>query len=113
MMYYLMQPTRLSNPGVAALKLSRPTANYIELLRSEREAAKTEMKVEREFETTGAATREKSHIKPETESDSKPESKKVKVQTSTRSRSRLVPRPQAEAPHYAQQRSFGDYRPMY
>ena len=104
-MYYVIQPTRLPNPGVAALKFSRPTASYIELLRSEREAAKAEMKIEREFATTGAATRE---------SDIKPETKKVKVQTSTRSRSRPAPRPQAEtAPHYAQQPSFSDYRPMY
>jgi hypothetical protein len=123
-MYYLMQPTRLPNPDVAAVK-PRPTTNYMELLRSEREAAKAEMRIEREFETTSAATREESDIKPETKKAEvkpetkkavKPETKKAKVQTSTQSRSRPVPRPQRAPetpPHYAQPPSFGDYRPMY
>jgi hypothetical protein len=105
-MYYLMQPTRLSNPGMAALKPSRTTTNYIELLRSEREAAKADMKIERDLETTGAATRETSDIKPET--------KKAKPQTSTRSQNHVAPRTQpAEMPHYAQQPSFDSYKPMY
>ena len=105
-MYYLMQPTRLSNPGMAALKPSRTTTNYIELLRSEREAAKADMKIERDLETTGAATRETSDIKPET--------KKAKPQTSTRSQNHVAPRTQpAEMPHYAQQPSFDSYKPLY
>lgn len=104
-MYYLMQPTRLPNPGMAALKPSRTTTNYIESLRSEREA-KADVKIEREPETTGAATRERSDIKPET--------KKAKPQTSTRSQNHVAPRTQpAEMPHYAQQPSFGSYKPMY
>jgi hypothetical protein len=105
-MYYLMQPTQLPNPGMAALKPSRTTTSYIELLRSEREAAKADVKIERELETTGAATRETSDINPET--------KKAKAQTSTRSRNHVAPRTQpAEMPHYAQQPSFDSYKPMY
>jgi hypothetical protein len=105
-MYYLMQPTQLPNPGMAALKPSRTSVSYIESLRSEREAAKTDVRNEREPETTGAATRETSDIKPET--------KKAKAQTSTRSRSHVAPRTQpAEMPHYAQQPSFDSYKPMY
>jgi hypothetical protein len=105
-MYYLMQPKQLPNPGMAALKPSRTTTSYIELLRSEREAAKADVKIERELETTGAATRETSDINPET--------KKAKAQTSTRSRNHVAPRTQpAEMPHYAQQPSFDSYKPMY
>jgi hypothetical protein len=33
-MYYLMQPTQLPNPGMAALKPSRTSVSYIESLRS-------------------------------------------------------------------------------
>src|SRR5262249_26849160 len=83
-MYYLMQPRQLPNPGMAALKPSRTTTSYIELLRSEREAAKADVKIEQELETTGAATRETSDINPET--------KKAKAQTSTRSRNHVAPR---------------------
>jgi hypothetical protein len=37
-LYYLMQPSRLPNPGMAALKRSPSTISYPELLRSERRA---------------------------------------------------------------------------
>jgi len=55
-LYYVMQPSRLPNPGMAALKRSPSTISYVELLRSEREAAKREVRLEPEPETTGAAT---------------------------------------------------------
>jgi hypothetical protein len=54
--YFLMQPTRLPNPGMAAHKPSPTTLNYVEALRSEREAAKRNVRLEPEPETTGAAT---------------------------------------------------------
>jgi hypothetical protein len=53
--YYWMQPTRLPNPGMAALKPSSRTLSYVELLRSEREAAKRDVRVEPEPESVGAA----------------------------------------------------------
>ena len=56
-LYYLMQPTRLPNPGMAAHKPSPTTLNYVETLRSEREAAKRNVRLEPEPETTSAATR--------------------------------------------------------
>ena len=65
-LYYLMQPTRLPNPGMAAHKPSPTTLNYVEALRSEREAAKRNVRLEPEPETTGAATRQVDHVKPET-----------------------------------------------
>jgi len=119
-LFYLMQPTRLPNPGVAALKASPPTVSYVEALRSEREiakrtAAKRDVKLEREPETTGASARQT----PEP----KPEAKKPKAaQTQHRTRSTRRPNPAdtthyaqhpAETTHYAQQPSFGGYQPMY
>jgi hypothetical protein len=119
-LYYLMQPTRLPNPGIAAHKHSPVTLNYLEVLRSEREAAKRNVglepereaakrsaRVEPERETTGARTRQPSEIKPQP--------KRAKAQTTSYIRSRPARRQQqpSETVHYAQQPSFGDYRPMY
>jgi low affinity Fe/Cu permease len=106
-MYYLMQPTRLPNPGMAAHKSSAITLNYLELLRSEREAAKRDVRLEAEPETTGAASQQSAEVKPET--------KKAKAQSTSQSRSRPARRPQrpVDTTHYAQQPFSGDYRPMY
>jgi hypothetical protein len=104
--YYLMQPTRWPNPGVAAQNASPRMVNYIELLRSERATAERDVSfrdVRVEPETTGAATA------PET----KPEAKKVKASTG-QSRTRLAPRPKPiDGTSYAAEPSFGAYRPMY
>jgi hypothetical protein len=120
LLYYLMQPTRLPNPGIAALKTSPSTLSYVESLRSEREAAKRaavnraalkrEVKPEPEPETTGAAARHAA--------DEKPEAKKAKapqVQQRTRAARRSHP---ADTTHYAQQPyaeqpSSGGYQAMY
>jgi hypothetical protein len=100
-LYYWMQPTRLPNPGMAALKPSSRTLSYVELLRSEREAAKRDVRVEPEPETVGAAAPQ-----------APPDVKKAKAQNT--SRTRPVPRIEAgNPPNYAPQPSFGDYRPMY
>jgi hypothetical protein len=132
-LYYLMQPTRLPNPGIAAHKHSPVTLNYLEVLRSEREAAKRNVglepereaakrnagleperaaakrsaRVEPERETTGAGTRQPSEVKPQP--------KRAKPQTPSPIRGRPARRQQqpSETVHYAQQPSFGDYRPMY
>jgi hypothetical protein len=107
--YFLMQPTRLPNPGMAAHKPSPTTLNYVEALRSEREAAKRNVRLEPEPETTGAATRQVD--------DEKPETKKPKTQTTSQSRTRPARRQQQQqqpdTTHYAQQPFFGGYRPMY
>jgi hypothetical protein len=105
-LYYLMQPTRLPNPGIAALNASPITLSYVEWLRSEREAAKRaavrrDIKVEPEPETTGAAPRQAPEVK-------KP--KTTQAQHRTRPARQLGP---AETTHYAQQPSFGGYQPMY
>jgi hypothetical protein len=106
-LYYLMQPTRLPSPGMAAHKPSPTTLNYVEALRSEREAAKRNVRLEPEPETTGAATRQVDDLKPET--------KKPKTQTTRQSRTRPARRQQQQpdTTHYAQQPFFGGYRPMY
>jgi len=106
-LYYFMHPTRLPNPGMAAHTSSRPPVNYLELLRSEREAAKREVRLEPEPETTGTTTRQASDVKPET--------KKAKAQSTSQSRTRPVRRQQQppDATHYAQQPFFGGYHPMY
>jgi hypothetical protein len=106
-LYYLMQPIRLPNPGMAAHKPSHRTVNYVELLRSEREAAKREVTFEPEPETTGAATRQAPDVKPE--------AKKAKAQSTTQNRTRPARRqPQPpDTTHYAQEPFFGGYRPMY
>jgi hypothetical protein len=107
--YFLMQPTRLPNPGMAAHKPSPTTLNYVEALRAEREAAKRNVRLEPEPETTGAATRQVD--------DEKPETKKPKTQTTSQSRTRPARRQQQQqqpdTTHYAQQPFFGGYRPMY
>ena len=109
-LYYLMQPTRLPNPGIAALNGSRTTISYVEWLRSEREAAKSaaanrDVKFEPDPETTGAAVRQAPEAKPEV--------KKGKAAQAQR-RPRPARRPQpAETTHHAQQPSFGGYQPMY
>ena len=109
-LYYLMLPTRLPNPGIAALKPSAPTISYVEWLRSEREAAKRvavnrDVKVEPEPETTGAAERHAPEPKPEVK---KP--KTAQAQRRTRPARRALP---DETTHYAPQPFFGGYQPMY
>jgi hypothetical protein len=110
-LYYLMQPTRLPNPGMAVHNASHKTVNYIELLRSEREAANRDVtvrsvRVEPEPETTGAATA--SAAKPEAR-----EGKKGKASAS-QGRPRSPQRQQpVEMRSYAAEPSFGAYRPMY
>ena len=113
-LYYLMQPTRLPNPGIAALNASPITLSYVEWLRSEREAAKRaavrrDIKIEPEPETTGAAPRQAPEAKPEVK---KPKATQAQQ---TRPARQLGP---AGTTHYAQQPfaqqpSFGGYQPMY
>jgi hypothetical protein len=120
LLYYLMQPTRLPNPGIAALKTSPTTVSYVEWLRSEREAAKRgavnhdaakrEVKREPEPETTGAAARHAAEAK----SDAK-KAKAAQVQQRTRAARRSPP---ADTTHYAQQPNAeqpfsGGYQAMY
>jgi hypothetical protein len=105
LLYYLMQPTRLPNPGIAALKTSPTTVSYVEWLRSEREAAKRaavnravvkrEVKPEPEPETTGAAARHAT----EARSDAK-KAKAAQLQQRTRAARRAH---SADTTHYAQQ----------
>ena len=114
-LYYLMQPTRLPNPGMAAYKPSPSTTGYAALLRAEREAAKRGVKVELEPETTGAAAPQAPDVKPD--------AKKAKAQgrTSGQSRTRPARRPQPDEPTiqpaepmtFAQQPFFSGHRPMY
>jgi hypothetical protein len=120
LLYYLMQPTRLPNPGIAALKTSSTTLSYVESLRFEREAAKRaavnraalkrEVKPEPEPETTGVAARHAA--------DEKSEAKKAKAaQVQQRNRAARRPHPDdttryAQQP-YAQQPFSGGYQPMY
>lgn len=114
-LYYLMQPTHLPNPGIAALKPTAPTISYVEQLRSEREAAKRvtvnraaikrEVKPEPEPETTGAAARHAA--------ETKPEAKKPKTAQAQRRTRPVRQAPPAETTHYAQQPFSGGYQPMY
>jgi len=114
-LYYLMRPTRLPNPGMAAYKPSPSTTGYAALLRAEREAAKRGVKVELEPETTGAAAPQAPDVKPD--------AKKAKAQGRTPSQSRTRParRPQpadpttqpADPTTFAQQPFFSGHRPMY
>src|SRR4029077_18751950 len=104
-LYYLMHPTRLPNPGIAALNASPITLSYVEWLRSEREAAKRaavrrDIKIEPEPETTGAAPRQAPEAKPEVK---KPKATQAQQ---TRPARQLGP---AGTTHYAQQPSFGGY----
>jgi hypothetical protein len=113
--YYLMQPTRFPNPGMAAHKSSPVTVSYVEVLRSEREGAQRAIKFEPEPETIGATTGEIP--------DAKPQAKKPKNTSQSRThpvRRQQQPRPvrrqQQQPPdttHYAQQLFFSGYRPMY
>jgi len=99
-----MQPTRLPNPGMAALKSSSSTLSYVELLRSEREAAKRDVRVEPEPQTTGAAAPPAPDVKKA----------KASIKTQTTSRTRPVrPTEPGDPPNYASQSSFEAYRPMY
>jgi hypothetical protein len=107
-LYYLMQPKRLPNPGMAAHNASPPTLNYIEVLRTEREAAKRNVGLKQEPETTGASTPQLPEVKPEVG--------RARAQSTAQnpSRRRSVRRSEpAEAPAFAEQPSFGAYRPMY
>jgi len=98
-----MQPTRLPNPGMAAHNASSRMVSYVELLRSERQAAERDVRVEPEPETTGAASAPAVKAEP----------KKIKPSTS-QSRTRPARRPQPiEGTNYAAEPSFGAYRPMY
>ena len=119
-LYYLMQPTRLPNPGIAALRTSPTTVSYIESLRAERDATKRaavnrvavkrEVKREPEPETTGAAARHAA--------DEKADAKKAKAaQVQQRTRAARRPHPADETRYaqqpYAQQPFAGGYQPMY
>jgi hypothetical protein len=105
-LYYVMQPTRLPNPGMAAHKSSPRAFSYVELLRSEREAATRDVRFEPEPETTGAADRQVPEVKPDV--------KKAPATTSPgRPRPARRPPQPAEPTTFAQQPSFEGYRPMY
>jgi hypothetical protein len=106
-LYYLMQPSRLPNPGMAAHNLSPRTLNYVEVLRTEREAAKRSVRLERQPETTGASPAHLPEVKPEV--------KKARAQSTAQNpRGQSARRSQpAEPPVFAEQPSFGGYRPMY
>jgi hypothetical protein len=113
-LYYLMQPTRLPNPGIAALNASPITLSYVEWLRSEREAAKRaavrrDIKVEPEPETTGAAPRQALEAKPEVK---KPKATQAQQTRPARQLGPAGTTHYAQQP-YAQQPSFGGYQPMY
>jgi hypothetical protein len=105
-LYYLMQPTRLPNPGMAAHNASPRILNYVEVLRTEREAAKRNVGLTREPETTGASSPQLPEVKPEV--------KRARAQSTGQSRKRFVRRSQPVEPAgSAEQPSFGGYRPMY
>jgi hypothetical protein len=107
-LYYLMQPTRLPNPGMAAHNASPPILNYIEVLRTEREAAKRNVGLKREPGTTGASPPQLPEVKPDV--------KRARAQSTTQnpSRRRSVQRSEpAEPPAAAEQPPSGAYRPMY
>jgi hypothetical protein len=113
-MYYLMQPTRIPNPGMAAHKSSPPTVSYLELLRSEREAAQRTAKFKLEPETTGSVTREapdmnRNRLNPRNVSQSR-----TRPVSKNTHQSRTVRRQEPpDTTHYAQRPSFSDYRAMY
>jgi hypothetical protein len=106
-LYYLMQPTRLTNPGLAAYKPPpRTVITYAVLLRLEREAITPAAVAAPEPETVGASATAAAST-PQL-----PEVKKAKPQV--KARARPVPPQQPEHPaNYAYQPSSGDYRPMY
>jgi hypothetical protein len=79
--------------------------NYVEVLRTEREAAKLNVGLTREPETTGASSPQLPEVKPDV--------KRARAQSTGQSRGRFVRRSQpAEPPGPAEPPSFG-YRPMY
>jgi hypothetical protein len=104
-LYYLMQPTRLVNPGLAAYKPQpRAVIGHALPLKFERETITPAARVEPEPETVGASAPQLPDVKK-----AKPQ---MKAQNS--SRARPVPRPQPGDPtNYAYQPFFGGYRPMY
>jgi hypothetical protein len=110
-LYYLMQPTRVANPGLAAYKPSpRTVITYAVPLRLEREAITPAAMAAPEPETVGASAAVGASA-PQL-----PEANKAKSQIKAQRppRARPAPRPQPENPtNYAYQPSFGDYRPMY
>jgi hypothetical protein len=78
--YYLMQSTRLVNPGLAAYK-PPPRTVIAQPLKLEREAITPVARVEPEPETVGASAPQQ------------PEPKKAKAQVKTQSPSRALRRP--------------------
>ena len=105
-LYYLMQPTRLPNPGMAAHNASPRILNYIEVLRTEREAAKRNVGLKQEPETTGASSPQLPAVKPEVG--------RARAQSTGQSPRQSARRSQpAEPPAFAEQPSFDTYRPMY
>ena len=105
-LYYLMQPTRLVNPGLAAYKPPPRTVLVpaVPPLQVEPEAITPAAMAEPAPQTVGASA------------PRLPEVEKAKVQMKAQSprRARPVRGPQPENPtNYAYQPSFGDYRPMY
>ncbi|MFL6821713.1 MAG: hypothetical protein ACJ8FA_04015 [Xanthobacteraceae bacterium] len=107
-LYYLMQPTRLPNPGMAAHNASPRILNYVEVLRTEREAAKRNVGLKREPETTGASPPQLPEVTPEV--------KRARAQSTAQNPSRRQSArgsQQAEPPAAPEQPSFGGYRPMY
>jgi hypothetical protein len=109
-LYYLMQPTRLANPGLAAYKPPpRTVITYAPPLTLEREALTPAAVVAPEPETVGASATAAAST-PQL-----PEVKKAKpVKAQSPPRARPVRPQQPEHPtNYAYQPSSGDYRPMY
>src|SRR5262245_54054937 len=101
-----MQPTRLPNPGMAAHNASPRILNYFEVLRTEREAAKRNVGLKREPETTGASPPQLPEVKPEV--------KRARAQSTAQNPRQSMRRSQpAEPPAVVEQPSFGTYRPMY
>jgi hypothetical protein len=103
-----MQPSRLPNPGMAANNPSPRTVTYVEWLRTEREAAKRNVGLKREPETTGASPPQLPEVTPDV--------KKARAESTAQkpSRRQSVRRSEpAEPPASAEQPSFGGYRPMY
>jgi hypothetical protein len=98
-----MQPTRLPNPGRAAHKSSPTTLNYLELLRSEREAANAMLGSSR------------SRKRPAQRRSKHPKCRKPKPRARARVEAarRVDHNNPVDTTHYAQQPFYGDYRPMY
>jgi hypothetical protein len=103
---------------MAALKTSPRAGSYLQLLRSEREAAKAPaFNIEPEPETTGASARQVPEVKPQVK---KPEAQSARARPVPRQRPAYAQQRQQPAyaqqhqqPAYGQQPFFGGYRPMY